>query len=187
MANSQRKRPKSKKTRRAALKKINDEFAARTGTTLAEAALIRRAEITAERGNYKALERGHKDATRARDAAITRCSEEIEGRRSAEKRAAEHKLSKENEERLRRDATSKLAKEHEGRVRAEAETRAVQAALDGEVDERRAQEERVASLEEEMGRLSLVKARVEKERNNLVSAIFDGDEEGLLLVHPRVY
>ncbi|CAM9945061.1 unnamed protein product [Laminaria digitata] len=54
-------------------------------------------------------------------------------------------------------------------------------ALDAKAEGRPAQETRVANLEEEMGRLSLMKAVVEKERDNLVSLIFEGDEEGLLL------
>ena len=57
---------------------------------------IRRTETTAERGNYRTLERGH-NATRARDVAITRCNEDIESRRSAEKLADEHKLSNKGE------------------------------------------------------------------------------------------
>ena len=61
------------------MKKINDDLADRTGSTLPEAAMIRRSEICAERGNYQTLERVHKDAIRARDAAVTRCNEEVEG------------------------------------------------------------------------------------------------------------
>ena len=84
MANSQRKKPKSRKTRRAALNKINDDVVARTGRTLTEAAAIRRADITADRGNCQTLEQVHNEATRVRDAAITRCNEAVEGRRSME-------------------------------------------------------------------------------------------------------
>ena len=85
MANSQRNKAESNKTRRAALKKINDDLVARTGSTLTEAATVRRAEVNAERGNFQTLERVHKDVTRARDAASTQCNEDIEDRRSARK------------------------------------------------------------------------------------------------------
>ena len=121
------------------------------------------------------MERVHEDATRGRDAAITRCNEEAEGCGPAEKIAEEQKLSPENEERLRRDATAKLAEEHERRVHAESETRAVQAVLDVEAEGRKAQEARVASLEEEMGRLSLVQAGVEKELDDVVSVKLEVD------------
>ena len=69
---------------------------ARTVNTLTGATTIRRAEITA-RGNYQTLERGHKHATRARDAAITRCNEEIECRTSAEELDYEQKLPNKGE------------------------------------------------------------------------------------------
>ena len=88
-------------------------------------------------------------------------------------------MTQENEERLRRDTTEKLAEEHVRGVRVEAVTRAVQTALDIEAGERKAQEARVAGLE--MGLLSWMKARWRKEQNDLVSVIFQGDEEGLLL------
>ena len=79
----------NRKNSEGSLKNNNDELVAHTGNTLTEAATIRRAEITAERGNYQTLERGHKDATRARDAAISTYNAEIECRRSAEKLADE--------------------------------------------------------------------------------------------------
>lgn len=75
---------------------------------LSEAATIRRPEIAAERGKRQALERVRQTATRALDAAIARRNEEVEGRRSPEKIAEEHRLPKENEELLRCDATAKL-------------------------------------------------------------------------------
>ena len=117
------------------------------------------------------MERGHKDAIRARAAAVTRCNEAVEGNWPAEKLVEEQKLSQENKGRPRRDVTTKLAEEHERRVHAEAETRASQAALDVKAVGRKVQEARAASPEE-MGRLSLAKARVEKERDDVVSVIF---------------
>ena len=76
------------------------------GSTLTGAVTIRGAEITVERGNYQTLERVHNDATRARDAAIARCNEEVEGHRSAEKIAEERKMSPYSEERLRSGSTN---------------------------------------------------------------------------------
>ena len=95
--------------------------------------------------------------------------------------AEEKRLSKEHEELLRREATAKLVREQERRVHAEAKSRAAQAALDIEAEQGRAQGARVASPEEEMARLSLVKDSVEQERGNLVSVIFESDEEGLAM------
>ena len=53
------------------------------GSTLTEATTKSRPELTAERSDYQTLERIHKDATRALDAAIARRNEEDEGRRVA--------------------------------------------------------------------------------------------------------
>ena len=46
--------------------------------------VIRRAEISAQRGDCQALQRLHNDATRARVAAVARCAEEAGARQSAE-------------------------------------------------------------------------------------------------------
>ena len=98
------------------------------GTALSESATIRLAEKAAERGKHQALERIHRTATRARDAAIiARANEDVEGRRSAEKIAEEQKLRKENEELLRREATAKLGREQKRRVHVEEKSRAAQA------------------------------------------------------------
>ena len=67
------KKKNSETKRRAALEKINDYFVARMGTTLSELATIRRAEKTAERGKYEALEQVRHNITRARDAVIAQC------------------------------------------------------------------------------------------------------------------
>ena len=42
------------------------------------------AAICVQRGDYRALQRLNNDATRARVAAVARCAEEVEARRSAE-------------------------------------------------------------------------------------------------------
>lgn len=65
-------------------------------------------------------------------------------------------------------------------MHAEEETRAVQTALDAEAERRRAQEARVASLEE-TDPLLLAIAGMETKRGNLVSVILEGDVEGLRL------
>ena len=74
-----------------------------------------------------------------------------------------------------------MAGEQERRVHPEAETRAAQAALEVEVEQWRAQEARVASLEGEIALLSLVRDEVKKERDSVVSVMFEGDEAGLVL------
>ena len=60
--------------------------------------------------------------------------------------------------------------------------RAAQAPLEIELEQRRAQGARVASLAEESARLSLIGGnKVKEERDSLVSVMFEGGVEGLLL------
>ena len=80
-------------------------------------------------------------------------------------------LPKVNEELLRREATAKLAREQSRRVHAEVETRAAQAAVDVKADARRAQEARVASLEE-MARFSLVWIRSRRKETTSFRSFF---------------
>ena len=68
----------------------------------------------------------------------------------------------------------------ERRAHAEAGTRAAQAALEVEAEQRRAQDTQVASLEE-IARLSLVTDKVEEESDSLISVMFQCDKEGLIM------
>ena len=56
-----------------------------------------------------------------------------------------------------------------------------QAALEVEAEQRRAQDTRVTSLEEEIARLSLVRDKEEEESDSLASVMFEGGEEGLIM------
>ena len=71
---------------------------------------------------------------------------------------------------------AELVGELERRKRAEADTREAQAALDVEVEGRRADQARAASLEE-MKILSLAVGWMEAERDHLVSTLFQGSAE----------
>ena len=82
-------------------------------------------------------------------------------------------MSADTEERLRLDTEHKLAEEHEHRLFVEVETREVQAALAAEEGRTRAEETRVAMPGEEICRLSLVKNALKKEKDALVSVIYD--------------
>ena len=109
-------------------------------------------------------------------------NEEVEGRRSAEKFAEEQKkTSKEKEELLRREATAKgRVSKSAGLTRKRKRVQA-QAALEVEAEQRRAQDTRVTSLEEEIARLSLVRDKEEEESDSLASVMFEGGEEGLIM------
>ena len=136
----------------------------------------KRAENAAGRPDYHALERRHDADTRARDVAVAQRTEEAAARKPAEKLTLiqEHKLSTDTEECLSLDPEKTLAEKHEQRLRAELETREVQAALAAEEVRRRAEEARVATLREEICRLSLVTEALKEERNELVSVMYDG-------------
>lgn len=71
-------------------------------------------------------------------------------------------------------------------MRAEADTHAEQAVLEAENRMRRAEEARVASLGEDMHRLSLVMDGLKAERNQVVSGIFEG-LEGKSQLSGRIY
>ena len=107
-------------------------------------------------GQAVTLERVCRNIPRARDAVIAQCSE-VEGQRE---NMEQKKLSKEKEELLRHEAMAKLAGEQERRAHAEAETRAAQAALRVEAEQRRAQDARVAILGDGIARLSLGQPRL---------------------------
>lgn len=104
--------------------------------------------------DYKALERRHSGAARARHVAFVQCPEEAQGRRSVERLAAEQIIATENERQHMFDTAAKLEKEYEQRLSAEAEKRVVRATLADEEGLRRNEEARVAGLGE-MHRLSL--------------------------------
>lgn len=88
---------------------------------------------------------------------LVNVAEEVQGRRSVERLAAEQIIPTENERHHHMlDTAAKLEKEHEQRLNAEAEKRVVQAMLEGEEGLKPKEEKaRVASLGEEIHRLSL--------------------------------
>ena len=74
---------------------------------------------------------------------------------------------------LRKEVAAELAEELQRSKRAEADTREAQSALEVQEEEKRADQTRMASLEE-MKKLSLVVSRMESEGNYLVSIFFHG-------------
>lgn len=81
---------------------------------------------------------------------------------------------------MRGEATAKLPGKQERRAHAEAGTRADQAALDVESEQRRGQDARAASLAD-ITRLLSVRDKVEEKRDSLVSFMFAVDEDVLIL------
>ena len=131
-------------------KQINNDLVARTECTLTEAATIRRAEIT-ERGNAKRwsgttkTQLGH--ATLPLLDSMRRLKIVGQRRRKLRSKNCHGRTNKSGRGPMQQCSWRRSTKKRT--VHAEVETRA--AALDVEAEGRKAQEARVASLEEEMG------------------------------------
>ena len=173
MAQNRSRKPKSQKTRRAALKITSDELVSREERSFAETGVVRRAEISAQRGDYQALPRPNNDAPRASGTAIAQCAEEVETRRSAKTIVPQHKRSSERVERPRKYVAAELAEGLERTELAEADTREAQAAPEVGAEGGRTDQARVPG-QEEMNNLSLAVGRMESEMNDLVSTLFQG-------------
>ena len=166
-------------------KKIkNDDFVDRTGTTLSELVTTRRAEKAAERGKYLALERVCQNATHS----VTRrchCSLQRGGRRSPvggniSRGTRAFKRERGTVETRSYSKVGACARAQGSQQKSENARSPSEAGCRGGVEP----SVRGTSDGKPRGDCSFAfgSDKVEKERDNLISVIFEGGSEGLLLL-----